>query len=117
MRIDTVLLKVASRCNLDCSYCYVYNLGDNSWRAMPKFMALETQECVAAQLGRLCAAETIRAARRWRKLLGGGMRQVGVLTAAGLYALEHMVDRLEDDHVNAKLTHRRSPPLTASHWI
>lgn len=49
------------------------------------------------------SAETIRAARRWRKLLGGGMRQVGVLAAAGLYALEHMVDRLEDDHVNAKL--------------
>lgn len=58
MRIDTVLLKVASRCNLDCSYCYVYNLGDNSWRAMPKFMALETQECVAAQLGRLCVSQS-----------------------------------------------------------
>ena len=58
MRIDTVLLKVAGRCNLDCSYCYVYNMGNDSWRAMPKFMALETQEYVAAQLGRLFIAQS-----------------------------------------------------------
>lgn len=58
MRIDTVLLKVASRCNLDCSYCYVYNMGDESWRTMPKRMALETQGLVAAQLGRLYLAQS-----------------------------------------------------------
>jgi threonine aldolase len=40
-------------------------------------------------------------ARRQRKLLGGGMRQAGVLAAAGLVALEQMVDRLAEDHVNA----------------
>jgi threonine aldolase len=41
--------------------------------------------------------------RRWRKRLGGGMRQAGIIAAAGLYALEHNVDRLADDHGNAKL--------------
>ncbi|GHH85672.1 threonine aldolase [Streptomyces sulfonofaciens] len=40
--------------------------------------------------------------RRVRKMLGGGMRQVGVLAAAGLVALEEMVDRLADDHVSAR---------------
>jgi threonine aldolase len=40
-------------------------------------------------------------ARRMRKAVGGGMRQVGVLAAAGLYALEHHVDRLAEDHANA----------------
>ncbi|MFO0600221.1 MAG: low-specificity L-threonine aldolase [Myxococcaceae bacterium] len=45
----------------------------------------------------------IREARRWRKVLGGTMRQVGVLAAAGLYALEHHVARLEEDHSNAAL--------------
>jgi threonine aldolase len=40
-------------------------------------------------------------ARRWRKALGGGMRQVGVLAAAGLYALQHHVVRLAEDHDNA----------------
>ena len=41
-------------------------------------------------------------ARRWRKVLGGGMRQAGVLAAAGLYALQHHVARLAEDHENAE---------------
>ncbi len=51
----------------------------------------------------LCGpAGKIRQARRWRKLLGGGMRQAGVLAAAGLVALATMVGRLADDHENAR---------------
>ncbi|WP_339864328.1 low-specificity L-threonine aldolase [Paremcibacter congregatus] len=45
--------------------------------------------------------DLIRAARRWRKMLGGGMRQAGILAAAGLYALENHVDQLAIDHDNA----------------
>lgn len=48
------------------------------------------------------SAQDVEQARRWRKRLGGGMRQVGVLAAAGLIALDHMVDRLADDHANAR---------------
>ncbi|CAH2789229.1 MAG: Low-specificity L-threonine aldolase (EC [uncultured Paraburkholderia sp.] len=43
----------------------------------------------------------IDVAHRWRKVLGGGMRQAGVLAAACLYALDHNVERLADDHANA----------------
>ena len=43
--IDTVLLKVASRCNIDCSYCYVYHMGDLGWLRQPKMMSSQT--CVA----------------------------------------------------------------------
>ncbi len=43
----------------------------------------------------------IKAAHRARKMLGGGMRQAGVIAAAGLYALQHNVTRLADDHANA----------------
>ncbi|MBI3457243.1 MAG: aminotransferase class I/II-fold pyridoxal phosphate-dependent enzyme [Candidatus Rokubacteria bacterium] len=46
--------------------------------------------------------EFITRARRMRKLLGGGMRQVGVLAAAGLIALDKMVERLAEDHANAR---------------
>ncbi|WP_421507426.1 low-specificity L-threonine aldolase [Erwinia rhapontici] len=50
----------------------------------------------------LCGSEEfIQRARRWRKMTGGGMRQAGILAAAGLYALEHNVARLKDDHDNA----------------
>ena len=41
-------------------------------------------------------------ARKWRKMIGGGMRQAGVIAAAGLVAMDTMIDRLADDHVNAK---------------
>ncbi|WP_438392251.1 low-specificity L-threonine aldolase [Caballeronia sp. DA-9] len=48
------------------------------------------------------SAPLIAKARRTRKMLGGGLRQVGILAAAGLYALEHNVQRLADDHANAR---------------
>jgi threonine aldolase len=49
------------------------------------------------------SAEAIRRARRLRKLLGGGMRQAGILAAGALYALEHHVDRLSEDHDHARI--------------
>jgi threonine aldolase len=45
--------------------------------------------------------EFIQQANRWRKMLGGGMRQSGILAAAGIHALENHVERLADDHHNA----------------
>ena len=45
--------------------------------------------------------EFIARARRMRKLVGGGMRQVGILAAAGIYALDHHIERLAEDHANA----------------
>ncbi|WP_338017405.1 low-specificity L-threonine aldolase [Streptomyces adustus] len=47
--------------------------------------------------------EFVAEARRWRKVLGGGMRQAGVLAAAALYALDHHLTRLADDHAHAAL--------------
>lgn len=50
----------------------------------------------------LCGSrEFIGHAMRWRKMLGGGMRQAGILAAAGLYALKHNIERLAEDHDNA----------------
>ncbi len=51
--------------------------------------------------------DTIKWARRWRKMVGGGMRQAGVLAAAGIYALENHVDRLAKDHAKAKILAKR----------
>jgi threonine aldolase len=52
----------------------------------------------------LCgSADFIARARRMRKMVGGAMRQAGVLAAAGVVALEQMVDRLQEDHENARL--------------
>ena len=46
--------------------------------------------------------ELIKKAHRWRKMTGGGMRQAGILAGAGIYALENNVERLAEDHTNAK---------------
>ncbi len=48
------------------------------------------------------SAETIERARKIRKILGGGMRQAGILAAAALYALDHNVERLKEDHDKAR---------------
>ena len=51
LTLDTVLLKVASRCNLDCAYCYVYHMGDEAWRDQPKLMSAAVVRKVSAALG------------------------------------------------------------------
>ena len=70
----------------------------------------ETVSCclskgLGAPIGSIIAGtqEFITEAFRVRKAIGGGMRQVGVIAAAGLYALQHNIDRLKEDHSNAKL--------------
>jgi threonine aldolase len=56
----------------------------------------------------------IHEARRARKALGGGMRQAGFLAAAGLFALKHHIDRLEEDHQKAK---RLAAALSNTSWV
>jgi threonine aldolase len=60
---------------------------------------------LGAPVGSIVAgpADFVWRARRYRKMLGGGMRQAGVLAAAGIVSLDTMVDRLADDHANARL--------------
>jgi threonine aldolase len=63
---------------------------------------------LAAPVGSVVAGDQdyIRRARRVRKVVGGGMRQAGVIAAAGIVALTAMVDRLSEDHANAKVLAR-----------
>ena len=53
--VDTVLLKVVSRCNLNCSYCYVYHLGDDGWRKQPKCMSEPVLSATIQRLSELYA--------------------------------------------------------------
>jgi uncharacterized protein len=57
MVIDTVLIKTASRCNLDCTYCYVYNMGDDGWKKQPKRMSHAVADALTEQLGALSHAQ------------------------------------------------------------
>ncbi len=86
-------------------YNAIVQLGTDERAAVEGFDSVSL--CLSKGLGApagtllLGSATFIDAARRWRKALGGGMRQAGILAAAGLYALEHHVARLEEDHANA----------------
>jgi threonine aldolase len=64
---------------------------------------------LSAPVGSLIAGteEFVHEAHRWRKKLGGGMRQAGIIAAPGIVALEKMVDRLQEDHDNAKYLYGR----------
>lgn len=63
----------------------------------------------------LGSREFVAEARRTRKMLGGGMRQAGLLAAAGIHALQHHVHRLADDHTHARLLSEGLAGVVASH--
>jgi threonine aldolase len=73
--------------------------------AIADVMAVCLSKGLGAPVGSLMvgSADAVAEARIWRKRMGGGMRQVGILAAAGLHALEHHVERLADDHAHARL--------------
>jgi threonine aldolase len=65
--------------------------------ALSKGLGCPVGSVLAGSLGLMVSA------RRHRRMLGGGMRQVGILAAAGLFALDHHIDRMVEDHANARL--------------
>jgi threonine aldolase len=75
-----------------------------TWAAPFDTIAFCLSKGLGAPVGSLVCGEVdvIRRVHRARKQLGGGMRQVGILAAAGLYALEHHIERLAEDHANAR---------------
>jgi threonine aldolase len=73
--------------------------------AVADVLAVCLSKGLGAPVGSLLVgpAPLVDEARVWRKRMGGGMRQVGILAAAGLYALDHHIERLADDHAHARL--------------
>ncbi len=73
--------------------------------AVADVMSVCLSKGLGAPIGSLMvgSADAIAEARVWRKRMGGGMRQTGILAAAGLHALDHHVDRLAEDHAHARL--------------
>ncbi len=87
------VLKIASRCNLNCSYCYVYNKGDDTWRAQPSVMSEEVFELALARIDEYCKQSQQRAV----KIIfhGGEPTLVGVAAFARMCSRirERLVDR------------------------
>jgi threonine aldolase len=69
---------------------------DSAWLDFTKGLGAPVGACLAG------SADLIGEAWRWKQMLGGAMRQSGIVAAAGLYALDHHVERLADDHARAR---------------
>ena len=69
---------------------------DSAWLDFTKGLGAPVGACLAG------SAAFIEEAWRWKQMMGGAMRQSGIVAAAGLYALDHHVERLADDHARAK---------------
>jgi threonine aldolase len=69
---------------------------DSAWLDLTKGLGAPVGACLAG------SRELIAEAWRWKQMLGGAMRQSGIVAAAGLHALDHHVDRLADDHARAR---------------
>jgi threonine aldolase len=73
--------------------------------AVADVLAVCLSKGLGAPVGSLLVGsqDAVTESRVWRKRMGGGMRQVGILAAAGLHALDHHLERLSEDHENARL--------------
>jgi len=83
--VDTILLKVASRCNINCNYCYVYNMGDDNWKGMDKFMSIETIDGICEALKKLIGFQE----KHFSIVLHGGEPLL-----LGLEKLEYLLSRI-----------------------
>jgi len=101
--------EVGSRIHLDGARIWNAHVATGvplaSYGAVADVLSVCLSKGLGAPVGSLVVgpAALIEEARIWRKRMGGGMRQAGILAAAGLHALDHHVERLADDHTHARL--------------
>ena len=124
-RITSFLVKLASRCNLDCDYCYVYHHADQGWRDMPRLLSSKDQDAFASRLAAYCeevglkrvavifhggepllaGAENIAAfTRRLRDAVGDGVELEVGLQTNGILLTDRALDALEGERIAVSLS-------------
>ena len=117
MQVDTLLVKVASRCNINCTYCYVYNMGDDGWKDMPALMSRETLAALLTAVGHLVADQD----KPFATVLHGG--EPLMLGARRLdFLLRSLRDKLPASHslcmqTNGMLLTREIADICAEHEV
>lgn len=124
-RLTSFLVKVASRCNLDCDYCYVYHHADQTWRSMPRFLSHEDRNAFASRLasylqhaaiGRcvvifhggepllMGSAELVAFAVQLRKAAGAGVQLDICMQTNGLLLTQEVIDQFSKAGIGISLS-------------
>lgn len=124
-RITSFLVKLASRCNLDCDYCYVYHHADQGWRKLPRLLSAEDREAFASRLAEYVAETGIRRAaviyhggepllagaetivdftRLLRARVGSEVELEVGLQTNGLLLTDTVLDALEGERISVSLS-------------
>lgn len=125
VQISSFLIKVASRCNLACDYCYMYQHADQAWRKQPSIMARETREAVAKRIGEyvsqnhipeicvvfhggeplLAGAQVIADTATWiRRLLPGGTKSSFSLQTNGTLLTDETIRVFLDADIGVSIS-------------
>lgn len=106
-----VILKVAQRCNLNCTYCYVYNRGDESWRSRPKFISEEVTRQLAKRIREHCARHDCE---QFTVELHGGEPLL-----LGRKRMQHLIDLLRADceEIDLRIVLQTNGTLLDEDWI
>jgi uncharacterized protein len=109
--LNQVILKVAQRCNLDCTYCYVYNRGDDSWKSRPAMITDQVLEKLAERINEHCRVHEL--ASFTVEIHGGEPLLVGKRR------MQAIVDLLESrvDATHLRFTMQTNGLLLDSEWI
>jgi threonine aldolase len=108
LRIREVATRKGLRLHMDgarlWNACVASGISPREYAAPFDSVSVCLSKGLGCPVGSLVAGsrDFIKRVHRFRKLVGGGMRQIGFLAAAGIYALDHHIDRLEEDHRKAK---------------
>lgn len=124
-RITSFLVKLASRCNLDCDYCYVYHHADQGWRSLPRLLSADDREAFASRLAEYAAEAGLKRAavifhggepllagadtivsftRRLREAVGPDVELEVGLQTNGLLLTDVVLDALETERIAVSLS-------------
>ena len=110
--INEFVIKVASRCNLDCDYCYEYHTGDDTWKMMPKYLSLDTAKILINRINEHARKhyldEVVLSFHGGEPLLLGPER---------LYELAKIFRSIEDDDLEVSLTMQTNGTLLNNKFI